>query len=246
MLPLHDENPSRTVPYFTYTLIALNLAAFAFQLSLSGAGLHHLVHHFGVIPVRLVGAVTSAPTALSGPVLEPYVALATSLFLHGGWMHLMGNMLFLYVFGDNVEDELGHGRFLAFYLACGVLASAAHVAAEPTSTIPTIGASGAISGVLGAYLVMHPTARVTTIVWLGFFFRRVPMPAFVFLGLWFLLQSVSGWASLGAHHASAGGVAWFAHIGGFVAGALIGLIARGSGQTGRAPAPRRQGWSNRR
>jgi membrane associated rhomboid family serine protease len=149
-----------------------------------------------------------------------------SMFLHGGWMHLLGNMLYLWIFGDNVEDRLGHGKFIVFYLLCGVAATLAHAYTNPGSTIPTIGASGAISGVLGAYLVMFPRARVLTLIPLGFFIRITELPALVVLGLWFVLQLISGAGAL-ANQAQAGGVAWWAHIGGFVVGAVIGMLFRG-------------------
>lgn len=246
MLPLHDENPSRTRPWVTYALIALNVVVFLHEVSLSAPALAALTGSLGMVPREVVAEATRLTHR--GPMGAGELAtLFTSMFLHGGWMHLGGNMLYLYIFGDNVEDELGHRRFLLFYLACGLLGSLAHVAADPTSAVPTIGASGAISGVLGAYLMMHPTARITTLVVLGFLIRTIRVPAFVFLGLWFVMQSFSGWASLGAHHASAGGVAWFAHIGGFVAGGVIGLFCALAGRGTSSPRLSRQdGWYSQR
>ena len=158
----------------------------------------------------------------------------TSQFLHGGWLHLLGNMLYLWIFGNNVEDRLGRLGFLVFYLTGGVLAGLAQVAIDPTSTVPTIGASGAIAATLGAYLVLFPRARVTSLVFLGFFYQLLNIPAVVVLGFWFLLQLVDGFASLGV--AQSGGVAFFAHIGGFVLGVLVGFAARNS-STGPAGRP---------
>jgi membrane associated rhomboid family serine protease len=228
MLPLHDENPRSITPWVTYTLIIANAVAFAHQLTLPPGPLHHHLSTWGVVPQELLTA-AQHPGAPSSP--SEFLALLSSMFLHGGWLHIGGNMLFLHIFGDNIEDVLGHARYLLFYLACGVVAALAHVAAEPTSTVPTVGASGAISGILGAYLVLYPTARVVTLLTLGFVVTRVRVPALVFLGLWFGLQSVQGIMALTSHQAaSAGGVAWFAHIGGFVAGAVVGLGIRATRQ----------------
>ncbi len=171
------------------------------------------VYRFSLIPYRFL---LLAPRA-AGEILTP----VTAMFLHGGWMHVIGNMLYLYIFGDNVEDRLGRGRFLVFYLACGVLSFLVQVLFNARSMVPNIGASGAIAGVLGAYLVLFPRARVLTIVPLLIFFPVVEIPAFVFLGFWFLIQFLSGAASLGASSPMAGGIAWWAHIGGFLAGIVL-------------------------
>ena len=214
MIPLRDANPSGSVPFLTYGLIGVNAAAFLFELLL-GAGLPDFFAQFGVVPAR-IGAALDAP----GADPEAFPTFLTSMFLHGGWMHLLGNMVFLWVFGDNIEDRFGHGRYLLFYIIAGAAAASAQVLAEPTSTVPMVGASGAIAGVLGAYVILFPRARVLTLVPLFVTFQLLELPAFVFLGLWFLLQIGSGLLSLGVG-ADAGGVAWWAHVGGFLAGALL-------------------------
>jgi membrane associated rhomboid family serine protease len=196
---------------------------FLYQLSL-GEELLPFVERYAVIPARLLGG--GFPPA--GELLTP----VTAMFLHGGWFHMLGNMLYLHIFGDNVEDTLGHGGFLAFYLACGVASFAAQVLFHPASAVPNLGASGAIAGVLGAYFVRFPRARVVTLLPLFVVFTLVEVPAVVFLGLWFLFQFLSGAASLGRASATSGGVAWWAHIGGFVAGAII---MTGIAGTGRRP-----------
>jgi membrane associated rhomboid family serine protease len=165
----------------------------------------------------------TAPGVPFGEVLAP---LVTAMFLHGGFLHVIGNMLFLWVFGDNVEDRFGHVGFLAFYLLAGVAANYAHVLINPASVVPTIGASGAVAGVLGAYILFYPGARVVTLVPLGFFLQVVELPAFLFLGIWFLIQFASGFFSLGTGMANSGGVAWWAHVGGFAAGFLLAVPSR--------------------
>ena len=227
MLPLKDDVPSQTTPFITIALIALNVVVFLYQLSLQisgdaqgGGAIEAFVLEFGAVPCRLSGLCASAEE-----FPHPFVTVATSMFVHGGLLHLGGNMLYLWIFGDNVEDVLGHVRFLLFYLLSGIVAAAVQAAVDPTSTVPMIGASGAVSGVLGAYLVLFPYASVLTLVTFVFFFRLVRIPAIVVLGLWFVVQSFN-W--LGAVHTSGGegGVAWFAHIGGFVAGMALLLIVR--------------------
>lgn len=220
MIPLRDANPSRSVPYVVYALIGLNAAVFLFELSL-GEDLARLFASFGVTPFRVSEALD---TWADDP--GAYLSFITSMFLHGGWMHLLGNMIFLYVFGDNIEDRFGHGRFLLFYLLTGAAAAATQVFIEPSSGVPMVGASGAIAGVLGAYVILFPRARVLTLIPIFVFFQLIELPAFVFLGLWFLMQIVSGLLALQIG-ADAGGVAWWAHIGGFVAGAvLLPLLGR--------------------
>jgi membrane associated rhomboid family serine protease len=211
---LRDTIPSRRFPVVGVVLIAVNVLVFIYEFSL-GQEVRGLVTSFGVVPASVLGEsyVTDVP-------FRPHVFL-TSLFLHGGWLHVGGNMLYLWIFGDNVEDRMGRFRFLVFYLLCGVAASLAHVLANPSSNVPTIGASGAIAGVLGAYFLLYPRARVLTLIPLGFFLQVVELPAFLFLGFWLLIQFFSGVASLGARGQMAGGVAWWAHIGGFVAGVLF-------------------------
>jgi membrane associated rhomboid family serine protease len=216
MIPLRDTNPSRTVPFITYALIAANLMVFLYEFSLPERLLTALIFEYGVIPARLLYDVSVGDIGLL--TLRP---LLISMFLHGGWLHLLGNMLFLYIFGDNVEDRFGHGRFLFFYIIAGIAAALTQVVINPASEMPMVGASGAIAGVLGAYVLMFPTARVVTLIPVFiFFFPIVELPAFVFLGVWFLMQMLSGLLSLGIA-ADAGGVAWWAHIGGFATGAIL-------------------------
>ncbi len=223
MIPLRDINQTRTFPAVTVALVFFNAVSFVYQLSLgSGPQLTGFFYQYGLVPYALfsfrywqeVGLVLG---------LAPFV---TSMFLHGGWMHFLGNMLYLWVFGDNIEDRLGHARFLLFYLICGFLAALLQIAVLPGSRIPMIGASGAISGVLGAYLVLFPGARVLTLVPILFFFQLIELPALIFLGLWFLLQFFSGALSLTAGDLSLGGTAWWAHIGGFAAGVALILKYR--------------------
>ena len=203
------------------SLIVVNVAVFIYEFAL-GHGVRDFIAQNGLIPVGIVGAGEA-----TGVPFRPFT-LITSLFLHGGWLHVGGNMLYLWIFGDNVEDRLGHVRFLFFYLLCGVAASFTHILANPASTVPTIGASGAIAGVLGAYFLLYPRSRVLTLVPLGFYLQVMQLPAFLFLGFWFLMQFIVGAASLSAS-GGGGGVAWWAHVGGFVAGALLQLVFRKRG-----------------
>jgi membrane associated rhomboid family serine protease len=195
-----------------YGLIALNGAVFLYQLGL-GDRLTEFVYTYAVIPFRFVHVFPRHPAELLTPL--------SAMFLHGGWMHLLGNMLYLYIFGDNVEGTLGRGRYLLFYLACGALSFLAQIAFQSNSMVPNIGASGAIAGVLGAYFLLFPKARILTLLPLFFFFPVVEIPAFFFLGIWFLLQFMSGAATIGQTSALTGGVAWWAHIGGFLAGMIL-------------------------
>jgi membrane associated rhomboid family serine protease len=208
MIPIRDTIPSQRVPFVSYGLIAVNVVVFLYQASL-GEGLLPFVERYAVVPARLLGG---------GPIsLRELLTPVSAMFLHGGWVHLLGNMLYLYIFGDNVEDSLGHARFLLFYLACGIVSFVAQLALVPESGVPNIGASGAIAGVLGAYFLLFPRARVVTLLPIFVIFTVVEIPAVVFLGLWFVMQFASGAATLGTDPAS-GGVAWWAHVGGFVAG----------------------------
>ena len=213
MIPLRDNIQSRTIPFVTYVLIGGNVFMFLMELSL-GANLERFIHIYGMVPQKVAYAVFDAPQMLPGAILSFF----TSIFLHGGWLHLLGNMLYLYIFGDNVESALGHFRYLIFYVACGVAASLAHLLANPSSSVPTVGASGAIAGVLGAYFLLFPRARIVTLVPVFFFVTFVNIPAILFLGLWFFIQFMSGSMSYGSD-AAASGVAWWAHIGGFAVGA---------------------------
>jgi membrane associated rhomboid family serine protease len=210
MIPLRDVIPSRTFPFFTVSFIVLNSVAFLYELSLPERVLDRFISVYGVVPARFTA-----------------VSVVTSMFLHGGWAHFLGNMLFLWIFGDNVEDRLGHVRFVVFYLLCGVAATLAHVSMNPASTIPTIGASGAIAGVMGAYFLMYPNSRVLALVPLFIIFEVIEVPAILFLGLWFLMQFFYGVGSMGARSGGeAGGVAFWAHIAGFVAGMVGVLVLR--------------------
>ena len=214
MIPLRDDLPTRTKPIFTVAFIVACSAVFLWQISLGERGFQVAVYSLGVIPATLLGNERLPPEFFYIP---PTLTVISSMFLHGGWMHLIGNMLYLWIFGNNVEDSMGHTRFVIFYLACGVAAALAQALPNPDSVIPMIGASGAISGVLGAYLLLHPRAHVLVLVPLGFFTQLVRMPAMLVLGLWFLLQLVSQALA----DPKAGGVAFGAHIGGFVAGMVL-------------------------
>ncbi|MDI7248777.1 MAG: rhomboid family intramembrane serine protease [Bacillota bacterium] len=219
MIPLHDDIPSRRYPVVTRLLVAASVLAFVYELSLGTRELRVLVHVLGVVPARYFH-----PEQLRAFGWVLAVPLLTSIFLHGGWLHLLSNMLYLWIFGDNVEDRMGHGRFLLFYLLVGMMGNAAHIVANPASQVPAIGASGAIAGVLGAYLLSFPRARVATLVPLGIFLTVVQVPAVLFLFGWFLLQLANGVASLGVPGTQQ--VAWWAHIGGFLSGALlVGVFA---------------------
>jgi membrane associated rhomboid family serine protease len=215
MIPLRDTNRSRTIPFITILFIVLNGVVFLFELSL-GRQLTKLFFIFGVVPSHYFSSQYWERTGL----LVGLLPLLTSMFLHGGWLHFLGNMLYLWIFGDNVEDRLGHWRFIVFYLVCGLAAALLHIITNPSSKLPTVGASGAIAGVLGAYLVLYPGSRVLTLVPILFFFQLIELPALLFLGFWFVMQFFSGAMSLTAG-GDVGGTAWWAHIGGFCAGILF-------------------------
>jgi membrane associated rhomboid family serine protease len=217
MIPLRDENPVRIVPFVTWTVLAACVLVFVIQFSLGAEGFNRLIFGLGVIPAVLFGHAYLPPEIALVP---PAVTVVSSMFLHGGWLHLIGNMLYLWIFGDNIEDRMGHLRFLVFYLACGVAAVFAHAVPAPESVVPMVGASGAISGVLGAYLLLFPRARVLVLVPLGFVLQVIRLPAVWVLGLWFLVQLLS---SLMAPEGE-GGVAFRAHLGGFVAGLLLAPV----------------------
>ncbi len=212
MIPIGDRNPARSVPLVTWTLIAVNLGVFVYELSLWSQGrLEEFVYTYGAVPAKLT----------KGEALH---TLLTSMFIHGGFLHIAGNMLYLYIFGDNVEDMMGKVRYTLFYFFSGIVAMLAQVAVYPDSQLPGVGASGAIAGVLGAYFVSYPTAKVRTLIILGIIVRVVYLPAALVLGLWFLLQVLTGLLSLG--EMQAGGVAYFAHAGGFAAGMLLAPLLR--------------------
>jgi membrane associated rhomboid family serine protease len=215
MIPLHDDNPTRIRPLVTIVAIAGCVLVFLWQMSLGGEGGQRAVYSLGVIPAVLFDR-AELPAELAWIPAE--ATIFTSMFLHGGIMHLVGNMLYLWIFGNNIEDSMGHVRFAIFYLLCGVTAALGQAWMNPDSQIPMIGASGAISGVLGAYLLLFPHARVLTVVPLGLYSQMIRLPALLVLGFWFVMQIFSSAAAGGGDQ---GGVAWFAHIGGFVAGMVL-------------------------
>src|SRR5436190_522864 len=207
MIPLRDIIPSRTTPVVTISIIALNVLVFVYELSL-GRAVDAFTLYYGLVPAAF-----------------SWTNVFTSMFLHGSFLHVAGNMLYLWIFGDNVEDRMGHGRFLVFYLLCGVAAALAQTVTAPESAIPMVGASGAIAGVMGAYFVLYPKSRIVTLVTLFIFFQVIEVPAILFLGIWFIMQFVSGLGSIVtvARGQSAGGVAFWAHVAGFVAG-ISGVV----------------------
>ena len=210
MIPLRDVIPSRTTPYVTITLIAINVLVFAYEFTLDEFSVEEFILYFGLVPAAF-----------------SWVAMLTSMFVHGGVLHVGSNMLYLWIFGDNVEDRMGHGRFVVFYLLCGAAAALAQTAVRPDSTIAMVGASGAVAGIMGAYFVLYPHSRIVTIVPLFIFIQVMEVPAILFLGLWFLLQFVSGVGSIAAAAAEpTGGIAFWAHIAGFVTGVSGVLVFR--------------------
>ncbi len=221
MIPLHDDNPTRIRPVVTIGLIVINVLVFFWEISLGPDGLQRAVYAFGAIPAVLFDQVELSPGLA---VIPAELTLLTSMFMHGGWMHLISNMLYLWIFGNNIEDAMGHGRFIVFYVLCGLAAALAHALLDPGSRIPMIGASGAISGVLGAYLLLYPHARVLVGVPLGFFIYTLYLPAMLVLGFWFFLQVINSTAAAAGQE---GGVAWFAHIGGFIAGMILIPLFKG-------------------
>lgn len=234
MFPYKDENPTVITPLITIGIIALNVLAWVLVqgAGLSEAAMARSVCDLGLVPGELLGTAepgTSVPLSRSfACVVDPqpsYVTVLTSMFMHGSWFHIIGNMVFLWVFGNNIEDAMGHIRFIVFYLLCGAVAAGAQIAVQPDSAIPMVGASGAISGVLGGYLLLYPRVRVHTLVFIGFYASTIALPAYVMLGYWILLQVLGGLPALAGMRS--GGVAFWAHIGGFVAGLLlIKLFAR--------------------
>jgi len=206
MIPLRDIIPSRTTPVVTIALITINVLVFLYELSL-GRAVDAFTLYWGLVPAAF-----------------SWVTVLTSMFLHGGLMHVAGNMLYLWIFGDNVEDRMGHGRYLVFYLLCGIAAALAQTITVPDSVVPMVGASGAIAGVMGAYFVLYPRSRIVTLIPIFFFFQIVEVPAIFFLGIWFLMQFVSGVGSIGSTGGGGlGGIAFWAHVAGFVAG-ISGVI----------------------
>jgi membrane associated rhomboid family serine protease len=234
VIPLGDRNPTRRTPVVTRALILACFAVFVGELWVGAQGgdqaLEAFFREWGAVPARVTDAINAGAWTS-----QAIVGLVSSIFLHGGWLHLLGNMLYLWIFGNNVEDRLGRLPFLLFYLAGGVIAALSQVMIAPDSDVPLVGASGAIAAALGTYLVLYPGARVVSIVFLGFFYQLAEVPALIVLGFWFVLQLVSGVAALDAETAQ-GGVAFFAHIGGFIMGLAVGLVLRVAGPRGGPPA----------
>jgi len=232
VFPIGDEHNGRLLtPYVNYTLIAINIVVFLYQLLLPEPRLLEFIFRWGAIPAEISQG-------------QDLFGLVSSMFLHGGWLHIAGNMLFLWVFGDNVEDTMGHVSYLLFYLLTGLAAGLAQVVIDSGSQIPLVGASGAISGVLGAYIMLFPHGRIRTLVFLGFFITVVLIPAWVQIGLWIVLQFFNGFASLGVRTEESGGVAYWAHIGGFIAGAALVWLFRDQDAVDRQRAARagNQSW----
>jgi len=224
VFPINDDNPTSRTAYVTYTLVVLNVLIFIYELSLTPPQLERFFQLYAVIPRELTANFNGI--SVNQPVLEP-LTLITSQFLHGGFAHIFGNMLFLWIFGNNIEDQLGHLKYLIFYLACGALAALSQWFFSTQSALPSLGASGAIAGVLGAYILRFPHARVRTLIFLGPFITFPRIPAIFFLGIWFFQQALYGVASLNVPSnigMENGGVAYFAHIGGFVFGAILGPL----------------------
>jgi membrane associated rhomboid family serine protease len=225
MIPLKDDVPSSGFPFVTIGLIVLNVLVFLYQASIgmgSERAAEAFIMEFGAVPCRVTGA-----CAVAGDFPPPIATIFTSMFMHGGLFHVAGNMIYLWIFGDNVEDTLGHGRFLLFYLLSGMAAAAAQIVMNPDSRVPMVGASGAVSGVLGAYLILFPYARVLVLLIFGFFFRIVRWPASIVLGFWIVVQFLNGLITVSvAAGGAAGGTAWFAHIGGFLAGIVLLFLMR--------------------
>ncbi len=209
MIPLRDIIPSRTTPFVTVGIILINVSAFLYELSLPEADLLRFLRLHGVVPVTFA-----------------WPAVLTSMFLHGGWLHVLGNMLYLWIFGDNVEDRMGHGRFIVFYVLCGTVATLVQVATDPGGAVLLVGASGAIAGVMGAYFVLYPHSRIIALVPILFFVQIIEVPAILYLGLWFLMQFLSGVGSVGVQTQDAGGIAFWAHVAGFVAGVAGVFVLR--------------------
>jgi membrane associated rhomboid family serine protease len=204
MFPLRDAQPSYSKPLVTIAIIVVNVAIFIYEWLLDPYSRNHFITMYGLVPDQF-----------------RISALVTSMFLHGGWMHVLGNMWFLWVFGDNIEDVLGHGKYVLFYLLCGMAAAMGQVMVNPESRIPMVGASGAIAGVMGAYLIKFPHARILTLAFIFFFITTFEVPAVLMLAYWFVIQLFSGVGSIAQSQASQGGVAWFAHVGGFLAGLIL-------------------------
>ncbi|HEX4487153.1 MAG TPA: rhomboid family intramembrane serine protease [Terriglobales bacterium] len=221
MIPLRDDQPRFSKPFVNYAIIAINLVIFVFEVGVgrqSQGALNALIFEFGVVP-RLITHGLTAHAHVN--LLAGLVTILTSMFLHASWLHIIGNMWVLYIFGDNIEDYLGHFSYLLFYLLCGIAASVAHILLNSASTIPSVGASGAIAGVMGAYFLLYPRAKVLTLVPLIVFFTFWRLPAWIVLGYWFLIQFLSGTAIAYSDQTKGGGIAFWAHVGGFAAGLIL-------------------------
>jgi membrane associated rhomboid family serine protease len=233
VIPLRDANPVRRTPIVTIAIIVACIIVFAYRLGAESnagpSGVEDIFFRWGIVPAQLTAALAHGQF-----LSEETLAIFTSMFLHVNLIHLVGNLIYLWIFGNNIEDRLGRLGFLLFYLGGGVAAAVAQIAIDPNSEVPMVGASGAISAVLGAYLVLFPGARILSLVFLGFFYQLIEVPAVIVLGLWFALQLIDGIGSLGLAGAE-GGVAFFAHIGGFVAGVLVGLVVRAWSGARRRP-----------
>jgi membrane associated rhomboid family serine protease len=218
MLPVRDDQPRFGTPYVTYFLIALNTLIYLFEAALTPESLKSLLFQLGMVPANITGYLSSGSQLGLAAVLLPAF---TSMFLHGSWMHVIGNMWFLWIFGDNVEDVLGHAKYLVFYLLCGIAAGLTQTFFNVGSRLPMVGASGAIAGVMGAYLVKFPRSRIVTLVFVFFFITTIDVPATLMLLYWFFIQIFNGIGTIGYSHLSQGGTAWFAHVGGFIAGIVL-------------------------
>jgi len=222
MIPIKDDNPLTIKPIVTIALIIINCVVFLYAFSLGRHGFTDFTFKYGLIPAELIQGHDLTPPRYAFLSTSPFLNVFTSMFMHGGFLHLGGNMLYLWIFGNNIEDVLGHIKFAIFYLLSGIAAVLSFTALSPNSTVPMIGASGAIAGVLGAYIVRFPNARVHTIIWLFFIIQVIKVPAIILLGFWFFLQIINSSSAL--YSTNGGGVAWFAHIGGFIFGAAVFLI----------------------
>ena len=221
MVPLNDDNPTTITPVVVFGLLALNIAIFLYEASLSEPALQQFYNMWAIVPNELTGELSGQGITVD----QEWLTLLTSQFVHGGWFHLGGNMLYLWVFGNNIEDQLGHVKFLVFYLVCGVLAGLSQWVIDPASTIPTLGASGAIAGIMGAYIIRFPKAKILTLIPLFIFITTIRIPALFFLGFWFVQQAFYSALSIGATaDMGSGGVAYLAHAGGFVFGAILGPL----------------------
>lgn len=219
LFPIYDENPTNSVPWVTLILIIVNVLVFIYELSLQSAGkLQPFLQTAALVPYEITHAAKLSANVPNIGIL----AIFTSIFMHAGWLHIIGNMWYLWIFGNNIEDTLGHINYLFFYLLCGAGGAVAHIVSQPNSQIPTLGASGAIAGVLAAYLFLFPHAKILTVIPIFFFIQLIDIPAVLLIGIWFVIQLISGVGSLSVQ--SSGGVAWFAHIGGFITGFILVFI----------------------